>query len=210
MKSYHAPAAILLICCFVVSFPIFSQVGINTTNPRVTLEIAGDVKVSGNLEITSYKDQEDNESSTFLLQEPTDQIKSIDVSNPTGAALGYIQEYIIVNPNKDWVKDFDTGIDATDFTLVPISSVYDTDLALRNAGNIDENYSLPYCASYVDGGTWHMIADYPMVANVNNQDDGIWKITTLIFSNDLAKQFGTNVIPMNSTTTGSAVTPIID
>jgi hypothetical protein len=210
MKSYHAPAAILLLSCLLVSASIYSQVGINTTSPRVPLEIAGDVKISGNLEITDYKDVEDDETTTFMLQEPSDQLKSIDVSNPTGAALGYILEYVIINPNKDWVKDFDTGIDATNFTLVPISAVYDTDLALREQGNIDENYSLPYCASYVDGGTWHMIADYPMVANVNNQDDGTWRITTLIFSNDLAKQFGTNVIPMNSTTTGSAISPIID
>ncbi len=210
MKSYKAPAAILLICCLFISTSIYSQVGINTTSPRVHLEIAGDVKISGNLEITNYKDLEDSDTSNFLLQEPSDNIKSIDVSNPVGAALGYIQEYIIVNPNKDWVKDFDTGIDATDFTLIPISSVYNTDLALRSSGNVDENFSLPYCATFEVGGTWHIIADYPMVANSHNSDDGIWKITTLIFSNDLAKQFGTNVIPMNSTTTSSAVTPIID
>lgn len=187
-----------------------AQIGINTTTPRKTLEVAGDMNTSNNMEVLSTNNLNDTQSSNFLLQENTNAIKSLDVANPTGAALGYIQVYEIVNPNKDWVKDFDTGINVTDFVIVPISAVYDIDLKLDNGGNEGDNFSLPYTATFISGGTWHIIADYPMVANVNGAPDGTWIITTLIFSRDLSKQLGVVNIPMGSGTTGSAITPIID
>ena len=193
------------------SFQFLSaQVGIGTSTPRMTLEIAGDMEVSQTLDVMTLNDLTDSGSSNFLLQESNNSIKSIDVSNPSGAALGYIQEYIIINPNLDWVKDFDTGIDAADFVLIVISAVYNSDLQLSSGADRDDNSSIPYTASFVSGGTWHMIADYPMAANSNNSDVGTWIITTLIFSNDLNKQFGVINIPMADGTTGSASSPIID
>jgi len=196
---------------FICSFQFLSaQVGIGTSNPRKTLEVAGDMIVSQTIDVMNYNDLRDSATSTFLLQESNNSIKSIDVSNLSGAALGYIQEYIIVNPNSDWLRDFDTGIDASDFTLIIISAVYNSDLQLTNGGNRDEMSTIPYTASFVSGGTWHMIADYPMAANSNSNDVGIWILTTLIFSNDLSKQFGTIQIPMADGTTGSASSPIIN
>lgn len=196
---------------FICSFQFLSaQVGIGTSNPRKALEVAGDMKVSQTMNVLNFNDLTDSGTSNFLLQESNNSIKSIDVSNPSGAALGYIQEYIIINPNLDWVKDFDTGINATDFVLIVISAVYNSDLQLSSGPDRAENFSIPYTASFVSGGTWHMIADYPMAANSNNSDVGTWIITTLIFSDDLNKQFGIINIPMADGTTGSASSPIID
>jgi hypothetical protein len=196
---------------FICSFQFLTaQVGIGTSNPRKALEVAGDMQVSQTMDVMYFNDLTDSGTSSFLLQESNNNIKSIDVSNPSGASLGYIQEYIIVNPNSDWVKDFDTGIDANDFVLVVISAVYNSDLQIQNGNNRTDNFTIPYTASFVSGGTWHMISDYPMAANSNNGDEGIWIITTLIFSNDLNKQFGIINIPMADGTTGSASSPIID
>lgn len=200
----------LLAVLIFVTISVHAQVGINTPTPRTTLEVAGDMKTSQNLEVVTYNDLADGQSSTFLLQENSDAVKTIDVSNPTGAALGYIQEYEIVNPDEDWVRDFDTGVDATDFVLVPISAVYDTDLDIQPGGNRVDNYTLPYTASFISGGTWHIIADYPMAAHVDPSTQGTWIITTLIFSNDLSKKFGTVTITMDGGTTESASAPIID
>ena len=98
---------------------VFSQVGINTTSPRKTLEVAGDMKISNDIEIGTMDPLLDANVSSFLIQDATNSVKSLDVSNPTGVALAYIQEYYIVNPNLDWVKNFDTGIDASDMLLLP-------------------------------------------------------------------------------------------
>ena len=202
---------VFLLIFFICSFQfLVAQVGIGTSTPRKALEVAGDMIVSQTMDVMNYNDLTDNGTSTFLLQESNNSIKSIDVSNPSGAALGYIQEYIVVNPNSDWIRDFDTGIDASDFTLVVISAVYNADLQLSNGGNRDEMFTIPYTATFLGGGTWHIIADYPMAANSNSSDVGIWILTTLIFSNDLSKQFGTIQIPMADGTTGSASSPIIN
>lgn len=64
----------------------------------------------------------DIDSSTFLIQNGVDEIKILDVSNPTGAALGYIQKYVITNPQGDWVNDFDTEVNADEFVLISISA----------------------------------------------------------------------------------------
>ncbi|MBW2939110.1 hypothetical protein KXJ69_13420 [Aureisphaera sp. CAU 1614] len=186
-----------------------AQVGINTTNPRATLEIAGDTNITGTIDIGDISSLTDGEQSTFLIQDSDNSIKSIDVSNPTGAALGYIQEYEIINPDKDWVKDFDTGIDASDYVLIAISASFDQELIISDSHNAPDNATLPYTSTFVKNGTWHIIADFPVAANTAGTI-GTWNIQTLIYSNDLSKQFGTVVIPMLGGTTSSAVVPIID
>jgi hypothetical protein len=187
-----------------------AQVGIGTKNARTTLEVAGDMLITGNLEIGMFNPLKDSEVSTFLIQESNNDIKSVDVSNPTGLALAYIQEYYIVNPNLDWVKNFDTGIDANDFVVIVTSASFDQELDLTDISGDEENFSIPYTATFVQAGTWHIIADYPQSANLDESAIGTWTINTLIFSNDVSKQFGTIDIPMSNGTTGSASTPIID
>ncbi|MEX2349377.1 MAG: hypothetical protein WD554_00705 [Flavobacteriaceae bacterium] len=184
-----------------------AQVGINTTTPRTTLEVGGSMLISDDLDVGIIKSMNDQDTSTFLIQDNNNDIKALDVSNPTGAALGYIQEYVVTNANLDWVLNFDTQVDADDFDLISISANYDTELALTN--NLDK-FSLPYTAAFVQNGTWRIIADFPAAQNLDTNAIGTWTITTLIFSKDLSKQLGVIEVPMNNQTTESAVTPIID
>ncbi|RMA64416.1 hypothetical protein [Ulvibacter antarcticus] len=188
----------------------FAQVGINTTTPRTTLEVGGDLRVSESLEIGTLNPLVDADTSTFLIQNNSNYIKSLDVSNPTGAALGYIQEYVITNPELDWVRDFNTGIDSKDYVLIVLSASYDLELKISTSSNAVDNSSLPYTATFIQGNKWHIIADYPMVANKDTSAIGTWTITTLIFSKDLSKQLGSLNIPMLNASTGSALSPIID
>lgn len=211
MKTYIAPAILLVAICFSSTYEMLAQgVGIGTTTPRTTLEVAGATNISGSIEIGTYTGLTDGESSTFLIQEADNSVKSLDVSNPTGAALAYIQEYIIEEPNLDWVKDFDTGISAADYTVIVTSASFNLELDLTNNPGAEKNSSLPFASAFVSGGTWHIVADYPQAANIDETALGIWTIGTLIFSNDVSKQFGTIQIPMSNTTTGAATTPLID
>lgn len=210
MKTYNIQTILIFTFFLYSSFTLFSQVGINTKNARKTLEVAGDMLITGNMEIGLYNPLKDGDTSTFLIQESDASIKSVDVSNPTGLALAYIQEYYIVNPNLDWVKNFDTGIDATEFVVIVTSASYDLELDLTEVSGDEENFSIPYIATFVQAGTWRIIADYPQAANIDETAIGTWIISTLIFSSDLSKQFGTIDIPMSGSTSGSASTPIID
>ncbi|WP_143469347.1 hypothetical protein [Leeuwenhoekiella nanhaiensis] len=179
-------------------------VGIGTTQPRAKLEVAGDTRITTGLEIAVIEHLEDDETSTFLIQEQTNKIKALDVSNPTGAALGYIQVYEIYNPNEDWVLDFDTQVNATDFVLNAISASYDREL------DIGSNASIPYYSAFIKNGTWHITADFPEANNRYPSELGTWTITCLIYSKDLSKQFGRIEIPMNNSSTGAATNPIVD
>ena len=161
MKSYKAPAAILFLLSLIVCETLHSQVGINTTNPRTTLEVAGDLNISNGIEIGNYSGIKDAETSTFLIQETSNQIKSLDVSNPTGVALAYIQKYVIEDPNLDWVKDFDTGIDASEYMVIVTSASFNLELDLTPNPGAEDNASIPFASAFVSGGTWHLVADYP-------------------------------------------------
>lgn len=183
-------------------------IGIGTQNPRTTLEVAGDVIIADQLEVTQKENMQDGDLSTFLVQTNDNQIETLDVSNPTGAALGYIQKYVIENPNGDWVKDFDTQVNATDFVMISISAYYDKELVI--SGNDTSNGSAPYTSAFIKDGTWHLIADFPVVSNRNSSEQGSWTFTTLIYSKDLIKQLGTLNIPMNEQSEAAANAPIID
>lgn len=187
----------------------FSQVGINTDNPRTKLEVAGDMKITSTIDIGTIDDLEQSDTSTFLIQDTDDAIETLDVSNPTGAALGYIQDYIITNPDEDWVLDFDTGVSANDYVMISISASFDKELIQSPDGpSAADKFSLPYSSTFIKNGTWRIIADYPRANNGTTL--GTWTIRTLIFSSDLSKQFGIITVPMADGTTGSASTPILD
>ena len=198
---------ILLILFFTMLHPVFAQqtaIGIGTVNPRMKLEVAGDARIRTGVTIGVIDNLQDEDTSTFLVQEGNARIKSLDVSNPTGAALGYIQVYEIFNPNEDWVYDFDTQVNATDFVLNAISASYDREL------DINRNATIPFYSAFIQNGTWHIKADFPAANNRYPAEKGTWTITTLIYSNDLSKQFGTINVSMAGGTTQTAANPFIN
>lgn len=174
------------------------------------MEVAGDMSISNSVEIGNYSGLKDTDTSTFLIQETNNSIKSLDVSNPTGVALAYIQEYIIEDPNLDWVKEFDTQIDATEYVVIVTSASFNLELDLTNSSGAADNASIPFSSAFIKDGTWRLVADYPQAANIDETAMGIWTISTLIFSTDVSKQYGTVGIPMSGNSTGTAVSPIID
>jgi hypothetical protein len=168
------------------------------------------MEIFNGLEITNHTAQSDSDTTTFLIQEGDNSIKSLDVSNPTGVALAYIQEYVIEDPDLDWIKDFDTGIDSSNYVVIVTSASFNQELDLTPNPGVETNSSIPFASAYIDGGTWHLVADYPQAANLDETQMGIWTISTLIFSNDVSKQFGTINIPMANTSSGAAASPIIN
>lgn len=204
-KNIYPFIGLFLMCAL---SKVHSQVGINTTTPRKALEVAGSMKISDSIEISQINALKDLDTSTFLIQDNQQFVKTLDVSNPTGTALGYIQVYLIENPNLDWVLDFDTKVSANDYVLNTISSHFNRELIMNTSEG--RNSSIPYTSAFIKNGTWHIIADYPSANNKNRTEIGTWTITTLIYSKDLSKQFGTVNIQMNNGSNGSATTPIIN
>lgn len=184
---------------------VSAQIGINTTEPRTALEVAGNTKVT-TFEVREVNDLEENQVSTFLTQDTNGVIRPMRVSNLTETSLGYIQEYKLYNPDDDWVADFNTNIPANQYDVIVISAHYD-----REVGSDDSrvSFSIPSAAATVKDGTWRLLADYPGFANVYSSA-GTWTITTLIFSKDLSKNLGNPTVNMGGNQTGAANNPIID
>lgn len=199
---FQKARAFLFFCILFLSFNGIAQVGINTTNPRTTLEVAGDVNIDGAINVDVINAVQDGEEGYLLTQTQTDYIRELS-SAGQGNALAYFQEYVLINVDKDWVADFNTNVDATKYGMIVISAFFNRGLEMGP----DSNFTIPAVSSFVVGGTWRIRADYPSAASTSN---GIWTIKTLIITKNISKEFPLQTVVMDGKTTEEALTPIID
>ncbi|MDT0293163.1 hypothetical protein ACFQ3R_09165 [Mesonia ostreae] len=181
------------------------NVGINTTNPRTKLEVGGDMNVNGGIQINELNPVGATDKSILLGQQGDGFVKELD-AGVEGTAIAYFQEYRLSNMNGDWVLDFNTNINSSEYVVTIISAFFNQGLEMSSNPS---NFTIPYISAYVDGGTWHLIADYPS-ANPVTANQGVWVIRTLILSKDFSKDFPQQVVNMNGTRAGAAATPVID
>lgn len=188
-----------------VGSSLYAQVGINTTNPRTALEVAGTAQLL-ELEVEDIPAVRDDQKTTFLIQTSDDSIYALDASNPESTALAYLMVYNLSNPLGDWVLNFNTLIPADSYDVFAISAFYNSELSSAD-GN--KWFTIPYYAAFVQGGTWRLIADYPGFSN-RYSDAGTWTITVAIYSKTLSKNLGNRTVNMSGNGTGTATTPILD
>lgn len=195
---------LIILACVGTRF--YAQVGINTTNPRTALEVAGTAQLL-ELEVEDIPEVEDGQKTTFLIQTSDEYIYTLDASNPESTALAYLMVYNLVNPDGDLVLNYNTLIPADTYDVFAISAYYDKELS-SNQGN--QWFSIPYYAAFIEGGTWRLTADYPRFTNQNESDVGTWTITVVVYSKTLSKNLGNPTVNMNGSGTGTATTPLLD
>lgn len=205
-----------LICITVLlSFSTFIQaqsgVGINTTNPRKTLEVAGDMKISGattgRIKVTTIRDINATDVAAFLIQDSNNYVKDV-TTNVDGVALAYFQQYRLSNMLGDWITDFETNIDASKYVLVIVSAYFDKELLMLAANQ--NNFATPFISAFTQGGTWHIAADYATARQAANVV-GTWVVDTVILSRAFSKIIATQTVNINDGTSGvKSGLPIID
>lgn len=189
---------------------ISAQVGINTTNPRTSLEVAGDMKTDGGIKIDNIDLLQNDDISSFLTQTPNGSIKELNALQGDGLVIAYFQEYRLKNMLGDWVKEFNTNIPADKYVLTLITTYFNQELVMD--GSQSDNFSLPYCSAYIAGNpaTWRIVADYPGAAP-SGTETGEWVINTMILSKEFSKILPQQNILMNGGTGGvQSGNPIID
>lgn len=197
---------------FLIGFTFFAQeqsgVGINTTNPRKTLEVAGDVTIAGGIQVDQIRDVEATDQATFLIQNNTEYVKEINTAG-SGRAIAYFQQYRLKNMQGDWVSWFDTKIDPAKYVVTIISAYFNVDLEMDTSTN---NFTVPATSAVIDGttNTWHLKADYPSAKLRNANETGEWVINTMILSRAFSKQLEKQTIEMSHADNGAATNPIID
>jgi hypothetical protein len=182
-------------------------VGINTENPRTTLEVAGDTHISGSIQVGDLGTTTASDTPALLGQDGTGFVKELSTA-AAGAAVAYFQEYRFTNMGGggDWIQDLNTSIDASNYTLTIISVYYNKPLRISSSAN----FAIPYASAFTKGGTWHITADYASASGVSPSPVGEWVINTLILSNDFSKQFPQQSVPMGGGRGGAATTPVIN
>ena len=144
----------------------------------------------------------------------------------------YTKKYVITNANLDWVKDFDTKIDATKYTVL-VTNAYYNDIVFTVEWQLKEYYfgsqtatdtgvnwvedGNTYTATFntdsfrteklvdvfVTGGTWRITADYPISSS---KKAGSWIIDVLIIAKDDITTLSTETFNLGGNPSGAAVT----
>lgn len=199
-------AAMLLLFNFSIA-----QIGINTNTPRAgsALDVHGSMKASkvllpNNLPAISEKEKE---TFVYLVQnQVTGAIEHLDLSvdnsgsDSSSGGISSLLTYKLQNVDKDWVLDFDTKINSTDYALVILSAWFDQNLEGTNPAP-------PVARTKEINKTWHLEADYSSVASEKN---GTWYITCVVYPKNYAKIFSIKKVEMKGSSVFSEKDPIIN
>ncbi|WP_300488372.1 hypothetical protein [Flavobacterium sp.] len=110
--------------------------------------------------------------------------------------------YNINNVDKDWIKNFNTKISATDYTLVVVGSSFD--INLKPAAGGDYNSCNIY--AFEQGDTWRISADYHDGTTYNGAN-GSWKVYCLAINKSIIKTIPPITVNMNRQPDRSAPNP---
>ena len=208
-NTHPRKVTFLAFFCFLYLFSLssFAQVGINTTEPRTMLEVAGDASIQGgDLKVAEIRSIQDGDQGHLLAQTQDNLIKDLDIINQDGVALAYFQEYVLTNMDGDWVANFNTKVDATKYGMIVISAFFNLDAIMVK---YPKTFTIPSASAFIEGGTWRILADYPS-AEKSGSGAGVWTITTLILTKSVYKELTKQTVKMAGKTSGAAATPIIN
>jgi len=112
------------------------------------------------------------------------------------------------NANGDWINDFDTRINSTDYSVVIVGYSYSDPVALSY-----DNVPKTNVKVFVSGGTWRLSLDYADSSSYDaagNQKNGTWFVNLLIIKNKQLNTITKKTYNLGGSSVGSALTPIID
>lgn len=215
--------SIMLLMCYVHLFAQYQdKVGINTDKPEQALHVNGTMKATDLiLDQSPYASKipelTPSENYSFLLKSinqhriTTYNVQSTS-SNNFPAPFGVIRFDITTDPDdKDWVKEYDTKINATKYIAILNSFNFNLPVVFASSNTTSLRKLAPVAQvfTYVKNGTWWIKADYHGFAPPTNSTvDGLWNINLMVFDKTFARSF-TPVINLNGSATGASTSPLI-
>lgn len=194
-----------LACLFSVLGNAQVGLGINTSNPRTDLDVNGS-SYSNNIIAGSINEITAEEKDRYLLltQSTTDNsIKKIDPRVSGSPGIATIATYKLQNVAGDWVEEFNTRINTTDFAVVILSAYFDRDLTLGSSGIL----AMPSFGVRNIGGFWNLYADYSGMAPAS---DGTWTFVCAIYPKTYVKLFEERTKDLGNTSSGTDASPILN
>ena len=154
------------------------RVGIGTNTPAAKLHVNGNVVVGSATSTsggTGY--------STVVRDNTTGELKIAESSTGNTTPINYIT-YTLSNVNGDWINDYDTKINTTDYTVVVTGSSYTNAKNALTAVNGDFNPVNVY--AYKSRSTWRLYADYVNAGSFEGSN-GTWTFYCLVINNTIVK-----------------------
>ncbi|PQA56093.1 hypothetical protein [Siphonobacter curvatus] len=171
------------------------NVGIGTATPGAKLHVAGNqilgqATALNSISATSQVVRDNSTGELKVLQNAPN--NSFPISNVT---------YTISNVQKDWLGDFDTKINSSQYVVI-ITGIIFGKTNLIPSGNLPGYNPLNYRA-FVGGSTWHLSADYNGGTTADNLN-GTWVINCLVISKAILQQLPEQTADLGGTNTGAA------
>jgi hypothetical protein len=178
---------------------LYSQVGINTSNPKETLDVEGTVRI---------KTLGDYNESAIPLSWDAATGKILRGSTTQQKPFYTITYNIKPAPNEDWISNWNTNISSSKYTVIMTSA------SLEKAGSLAAPIKLydggavgPSAYPFISNGTWRLYADFKSTSPVTNGQYE-WKIDLLVINNSLVNTLNNISGTISTGSSGSSPNPI--
>lgn len=159
-----------------------AQVGINTEDPKATLDVKGNVIVGE----TSFTD---SGYSVVVRDDSNGELKIVRNDRQNNSAPINLITFKLQNVAGDWVENYYTGIDPNKFTVVVTEARFSTNLKgtveLSPGGGKEVRYNPEHVYATIEQNQWTLHADF--VGGTSKGGNGTWEITCLVINNSLIK-----------------------
>ncbi|WP_294276818.1 hypothetical protein [uncultured Chryseobacterium sp.] len=206
----------LLLFTFLISNAQTTGVGIGTNTPTHTLEVNGNMKLSGDLYLENPGKHTGNSADSYLLvRDNSDKVLKRYV--PATARYSAINStvYFITNINPQGLSNFDTGISAANYYLIIGGFIIrgvnnNSNINLTQPGNTNQYIPQYSCRAFVQNGTWR-IEFMPNNGRVFDQNPEI-RLSVSVYRRDMLTTVNNTItvdMGANTAGTGSAPAPVL-
>ncbi|PWN57986.1 hypothetical protein [Chryseobacterium viscerum] len=181
------------------TFSVDSQndrIGIGTSAPTAKLDINGNLRIR-----TTANSNGSTNVSTLVRDNTTGEVKIAVSSTGNSTPLNYIV-YTISNVNGDWINNYDTKINSSDYTMTVVGSSFNSPLNTNNVVT-PATYAPSSVFAFISGTTWRLTADY-LATSTQTGVNGTWTIYCLVINNSILKTLTPVSQDLGGSNTGAA------
>ncbi|SZD71286.1 Uncharacterised protein [Candidatus Ornithobacterium hominis] len=162
-----------------------AQVGINTEDPKATLDVQGNVIVGE----TSYTESKHGHS-VVVRDNSTGELKVVGNAGQNNSAPINLITFKLKNVKGDWVANYYTGIDSSKFTVVVTEARFyiregEGTVELSPGSGRVVRYNPEHVYATIEQNQWTLHADF--LGGTPISGNGTWEITCLVINNSLIK-----------------------
>ncbi|CAH0230053.1 hypothetical protein MP478_11810 [Chryseobacterium sp. WG14] len=172
-----------------------AQVGINTVNPKGTLDVEGETLVESYLVDTENATARGN----YLLltrskdTSPVGKVKLLDITLRNVAPVN-IYNVVLKNVKQDEVVNLNTGLDADKYVVAVTGAVFTDAVSAANTSTNPKSYgsySTEVSQIVKAGKKYHAVNLSFKGAGTASSVNGTWSLTLNVFEKSLVKDWGT-------------------